>query len=1279
MLPDPAQTIMNQSNAFLFPSPKLSVLPFWFWNDTLDEAEILRQIGDFAAHGVHGFVIHPRIGLPAELAFMSARLLHFYQIAIDEAKRRGMQVVLYDEGMYPSGSAGGQVVAQNPAFACRCLDFRLAKNAATPPLLDADENLVALVPRQNGAWIAVIDRPAGSVARGLHYIGEGPAEQLVACADILNPAAVACFIELVHERFASHFGAEFGHTIRAIFTDEPSLLGKHKSPHIMPGTTDIFQHVNKILGYDFTPHLPALWFDDEADAAHYRQQYLQALETRLQQTYYGPIYQWCKRHGLGLTGHPYRPNDLAVQRFFAIPGQDLVWRRVLPDHASALEGPESTTVKCTSSAMQHWERRFNSLELFGAYGHELTWDEMCWLTLWAFVRGVNRLYPHAFYYSMRGVRQNERPPDVGPHASWWPRYPEYALACRRLSWLNTDSSHVCDIAILGHANGVPWQAAKVCYQAQRDFNYLDETELLQCAVIDAHTIVQGRGRYQVLIVEQDLSPALQAALAPFGARVIRFDGDQLALLQALGHWLTPALTLTTPCPALRLRQVVKDQVRYSLLFNEVSAAQKIQASFAHAPQVLADRFCFSPFSGAINVWDGEVALALPGHGATVLMWQDQSCFAPPFGRKVGWLASPRLLLRLAAEDKLMPMTVCDCAYLDFAISLIRSTDLFSPGLPFLLHLINPTGSDISRLQALGATLKTTRLAVSYETIDLSSLDQDERRTYFACARFLRLAELLPLLGLPLLCLDADSLVVAALDFAKLGKAGLAVVQRDVTGPMAEQLAVLNSSIWLRHTTPVQNLIVAVASEIVQAFADGSASWYLDQVAMGRQIAKAGAQCGIVNLPARFADWNFLDTSSIWAAKGTRKYMDLRFSLLSKICSDKPWHQQQAVRQGSEIFAADLDQMQAFHARFMAAKALLPHRVALFLPRLDLPWKSQPTSGQVPQIGGDTLALRLHWKQFTALLANALERIGIAVDVIELPAWQLDAGYVDACGVDLALIPHRCKLDFKAGNTPVMFYMQEFFRWIFVLDRDGWGAAASAYPLQPDTMPEPTEAGAFARYRQRLLHGELGSKFAQPARLRRAELIASGQIPDAPYLFFPLQIPHDQVIRYFAPCSEQEVVENLAEWCHERGLALVFKPHPANLKSMEPFKALAAQHGAFWSDAHIHDLIAHATAVYTINSGVGFEALLHLKPVVTFGRVEYDCVSFQADAHTLDAAWDWVQAGTPETLVPRYGRFVDWFLAQYAIDLSASDGGRAKLAGVALEIAACLETREVPGR
>ncbi|RME55945.1 MAG: hypothetical protein D6790_15430, partial [Caldilineae bacterium] len=103
------------------PPTEFTLFAFWFWNDRLDADELRRQIRDFQDHGVHGFVIHPRVGLPRDLGWMSDKLLAFYDVALEEAVRRNMQVILYDEGMYPSGSSAGQVVAANPDYQTRCL------------------------------------------------------------------------------------------------------------------------------------------------------------------------------------------------------------------------------------------------------------------------------------------------------------------------------------------------------------------------------------------------------------------------------------------------------------------------------------------------------------------------------------------------------------------------------------------------------------------------------------------------------------------------------------------------------------------------------------------------------------------------------------------------------------------------------------------------------------------------------------------------------------------------------------------------------------------------------------------------------------------------------------------------------------------------------------------------------------------------------------------------------------------------------------------------------
>jgi len=99
-------------------------------------------------------------------------------------------------------------------------------------------------------------------------------------------------------------------------------------------------------------------------------------------------------------------------------------------------------------------------------------------------------------------------------------------------------------------------------------------------------------------------------------------------------------------------------------------------------------------------------------------------------KKNGWLTP----LDLSSEDQLLLYSACDSAYLDFAISLIRSLEIFSPGNVFLLHLVNPNEEDINRINNLNNLLKHTKLSVSCEYTDLTKLSDDERRTYYACAR-----------------------------------------------------------------------------------------------------------------------------------------------------------------------------------------------------------------------------------------------------------------------------------------------------------------------------------------------------------------------------------------------------------------------------------------------------------------------------------------------------------------------------------------------------------------
>lgn len=583
-----ALTAQDIPKEFLDPPREFSVMPFWFWNDTLKDEEIIRQIADFEQHGVYGFVIHPRIGLPLDVTWLGTEMIHAMDVAISEAAKRKMYVILYDEGMYPSGSSSGQVVARNPEHAARGL-VKIDLKAGEEPTLGDNMKLVTILDRPDGSRVAVVERASGGNIRGLHYLNEGESQRLreesPPAGDILNPDAVTSFIELVYDRYAKEFSEYFGTTIIGIFTDEPSPMGRGGTRGIVPGNAALLPQIKRILGYDITPHLADLWYLDNPDSRKHRNDYHRAINICLEENYYKRLGDWCGMHNIALMGHPAGSMDIGTERYFQMPGQDLVWRYVEPG-PKALNGQHSTMAKCASSSMLHLGARRNSNEIYGAYGHNLTWDEMVWLANWCFVRGHNLLIPHAFYYSIRGPRLDERPPDVGPNAVWWDDYKPYADACSRLSWLNTDSRLICDIAILCEATWLPDKSAKTCYQNQRDFNYLEVRHLWEDAKVNAKGVNIAGMKYTTVIIDSlsYLPPKAQRALrklaknkqliingsSPYasqfsGAYIYSSPAD---LIAAINKTSSPDITLTPASENIRVRHVLKNGDHYYMLFNE---------------------------------------------------------------------------------------------------------------------------------------------------------------------------------------------------------------------------------------------------------------------------------------------------------------------------------------------------------------------------------------------------------------------------------------------------------------------------------------------------------------------------------------------------------------------------------------------------------------------------------------------------------------------------------------------------------------------------------------
>lgn len=472
------------------PAREYSPVPFWFWNGDLTEAEIRRQMADFRAHGVWGVIPHARVPLPESIGFLTERWIQCIGVCLDEARQHGMTVWLYDEGMYPSGSAGGRVARANPEYRCQAL-VRLPRGAfeLPSPWEGHPEGVVA--EDQEFQYVRIYTN--GQI-RGMGY---GPPPL---ASDLLNPEATACFLREGYDPYWERFREYFGSTVRGIFTDEPHFLGRGGRPGMVPWTGSFLRFFREFHGWDLLPRLPALWTEDP-DGEGVRRAYRDARDALMDRAYYAPLSRWCEERGIALLGHPSGYGELAHLRFFQLPGQDVVWRQVTPEPWKG-GGPDSVLGKISSSAAHTYGRARNCNELYGAYGWELTAAEMKWLADWLMVRGVDMLIPHAFYYTLEGEAKHERPPDVGPGNQWWPFYRLYADYVTRVCSLIGSGRHVSDIAVYDQGNETGPRLGYWLLQLQRDFDYV-ERGLLEA---DTCTAAGGELRlentsYHVLVLD----------------------------------------------------------------------------------------------------------------------------------------------------------------------------------------------------------------------------------------------------------------------------------------------------------------------------------------------------------------------------------------------------------------------------------------------------------------------------------------------------------------------------------------------------------------------------------------------------------------------------------------------------------------------------------------------------------------------------------------------------------------------------------------------------------
>ena len=553
--------------------------PFWSWNCTLDRETLLSQLEDFRDMGFGGVHIHCRTGMATP--YLGEEFFAHVKACADRARELGLLTWLYDEDRWPSGFAGG-LVTSDPAFRARHLLFTRRRYACSEAGSGVNTSTAEASRTGNGrllwSYEIVFDDdgclksyrrlepgdPAGESAWHAYLETASPGAWYngQTYVDTLNPRAIKRFVEVTHERYRKVLGDRFGADVPAIFTDEPQFARKGvahgDADVVLPWTDDLADTFYQTYGMRIEDRLPeVLWELPWHGASVARYRYHDHVAERFSSAFADTLGNWCRTHGIALTGHMMAEESLASQtsalgeamrsyRAFDIPGIDMLCDKM-----------ELNTAKQAQSAARQFGRRGVMSELYGVTGWHFDFAGHKRQGDWQAALGVTVRVPHLAWVSMRGEAKRDYPAAIGRQSPWFREYPVVEDHFARLNTVLGQGTPLVRIAVVHPVEsfwlcfGPPAQTQDERDEREENFEHLTRWLLFggfdfdflcesllpeQCAVEMLSPMRVGSMHYDAVIV-----PAMRTirgttldrleAFAAAGGRVL-FLGEIPSLVDA---------------------------------------------------------------------------------------------------------------------------------------------------------------------------------------------------------------------------------------------------------------------------------------------------------------------------------------------------------------------------------------------------------------------------------------------------------------------------------------------------------------------------------------------------------------------------------------------------------------------------------------------------------------------------------------------------------------------------------------------------------------------------
>ena len=412
---------------FKNPSNEYRGKPFWSWNGKLNKEELLRQVDNIKDMGMGGFFMHSRIGLVTE--YLGDEWFDLINACTDKAEKIGLEAWLYDEDRWPSGTAGGMVTKKKEnrmKFILMHINDEIIDHENVLCCFECDLDGVNYTNKnkidshdytnKSKIWFEIVEHPKDTFYNGHTY------------ADTLKRETTQDFIKLTHEKYVENCGNRIGNTIKGIFTDEPHrgylMCNAMFNGHAVPYTEELPNKFKEQWGYDIIDCLPELFLRENGEkVSQVKWHYVELLQQMFLENFAKPVYDWCKKYNMILTGHGFHEDSLSAQtiahgsimRFYEYmdyPGVD-----VLTEKNTAY-----SIVKQLSSSANQLNKRWCLSELYGCTGWQMNFESHKNVGDWQALMGVNVRCHHLSWYTMEGECKRDYPASIFHQSSWYKEY-----------------------------------------------------------------------------------------------------------------------------------------------------------------------------------------------------------------------------------------------------------------------------------------------------------------------------------------------------------------------------------------------------------------------------------------------------------------------------------------------------------------------------------------------------------------------------------------------------------------------------------------------------------------------------------------------------------------------------------------------------------------------------------------------------------------------------------------------------------------------------------------